>query len=438
MHENKIESMKRENQETNQREEIKHDELIIINGGSFGKRIQNILSSHNINVQLITTSNYTNITNRLYLLQVYGVSSAIQRKQYYSDYSINTTGNITVNWSNIKDIIKKRVDEVKRSIKHTENTYSVKEVNEHIYINNIKSTASNIVLVDYTTDTSTDTVTLDNIWIKLVNDMESIPKSVFISGGNKKSVETASILSDLGCKVYVSTSDEVFLSLYEKNIQESVKNLLLEKGVTVFFKSQVISVNKTNSITVTISDGSITQTLSNLEYFLSENEYSITQDIQKTEENPRITRITSPNNYLKHAEIDLLTRIYPDIFPIRDISVLQDTFRLTPSFIYTNPPAASVGYTEIEANKIYSNVRVINPKFRGLFYSVCQNKSITDYKLIFTSDNNEVLSGLHLFGISSIDIIKGFSIGMYCKLSPEDILSTIPIHPTSSEEVITG
>ncbi|KAI5128175.1 glutathione reductase (NADPH) [Nematocida parisii] len=436
MHASKSEHQVCEDPGTIPGEGIKHDDLIIINGGSFGKRIQNILLTHSINVRLITTSNYTSTINRLYLLHVYGVSTAIQRKQYYSDYSISTTGSTTVNWGNIKDIIKKRVDEVRRSINHTENTYSVKEVNEHVYINNIKSRARNIVLVDYTT--ATDTVTLDNIWVKLVNDMASIPKSVFISGGNKKSVETASILSDLGCKVYVSTGDDVFLSLYEKNIQESVKNLLLEKGVTVFFNSQVISVNKTTFTTVTVSDGSITQTLTNLEYFLSESEYSITQDTPSTPGNSRITRITAPYAYLKHAEIDLLTRIYPGIFTVHDIPVLQDMFRLTPSFIYTNPPAASVGCTEIEANKSQARVRVINPKFRGLFYSVCQNKSITDYKLIFTSDNKEVLSGLHLFGPSSIDIIKGFSIGMYCKLSPEDILSTIPIHPTSSEEVITG
>ncbi|EHY64961.1 hypothetical protein NERG_02017 [Nematocida ausubeli] len=411
------------------------DEVLIVNGGSFGERLKNLIKEKGIkSVETIRTKDSMKIKNRLYQAVTHSMATALDRVQYYADYSLRLKCKSKVDWSILREKIKKKVHEIEANKTAPEDIYSIEKKGSEIYINGEVCRAKNIVVVNSVENT--EEINLNNLWIKLV-ELESTSFCVFLSGGSRQTVETASILSDLGCKVYLSLKDTVLLPECDTNIQENIKNILLEKGVTLFFESSVEIINelgRTYTVTVNTSNG-FSQVVKDIDYYFTEREYSLEIN---TMESQRILSVSEPGKNIGKAEVEVLNNLFPSEF-----SKDEKYFPLVPTYIYTSPPAATVGYTEALARKNFPSVRVVNPKFRGLFYSVCQNKVPTDYKLVFalgTAENpqKERLVGLHLFGASSIDAIKGFSIGMYCGISPEDILKTIPIHPTSSEEVITG
>ncbi|KAI5161823.1 glutathione reductase (NADPH) [Nematocida ausubeli] len=413
---------------------LKGDEVLIVNGGSFGERLKNLMKEKGIkSVETINTQESMKIKNRLYQVVTHSMASALDRVQYYTDYSLRLKCKSKVDWKILREKIKKRVHEIEAQ-NTPEDIYSIEKKEDEIWINNTVCKAKNIVIVNSTENT--EEINMNNLWIKLV-ELESTSFCVFLSGSGKQSVETASILSDLGCKVYLSLKDTVFLPECDTNIQEYIKNILLEKGVTLFFESTVEKINeldRTYTVTVNLSNGA-SQIVKDIDYYFTEREYSLEIDAVQSQ---RILSISEPGKNIGNAEVEVLNTLFPSEF-----SMDKKYFPLVPTYIYTSPPAAAVGYTEAMARKSFPCVRIVNPKFRGLFYSVCQNKVPTDYKLVFASDTAEYpqkerLVGLHLFGTSSIDAIKGFSIGMHCGISPEEILKTIPIHPTSSEEIITG
>ncbi|KAI5192251.1 glutathione reductase (NADPH) [Nematocida minor] len=407
--------------------------VLIVNGGSFGKRIKHELEKKDIRgVHLVSTECCTQKRNTLYKTFIHAAAEVIDRKQYYSDYSIKIEKRSKINWIEIRDRIKEKIAQVEMK-QAPVSTCTVKEMNQKIYIDSEECSAENIIMVNSHVSSE---IGFNNIWIKLL-EMESLPKRVFINGCNKHSIEAASMLSDLGSKVYLMSPGKDLMVGYDKNIQESVKSILLDKGVTLFFNSSLADKDVLNKpkIRVRMPSG-IDHAVENVDLYLYEHEHSLSK-VKKGSQ--YVFKVAEPSKKIGAAEISLLCSMYPNVFTPE-----MDYKPYVPCYIYTSPPVAVIGYTEEEAIKRYTKVRTTSSKFRGLFYSVCQNKVPTDYKIIYACDidkeinNEEKLVGLHLFGKSSIDVIKGFAIGMHCGISPEEILKTIPIHPTSSEEVITG
>lgn len=405
---------------------------LIINGGSFGERLKYELEQKNIKtVKTIESADCIKKKNILYKTLIHAAASALERKQHYTDYSLSIESVLKLDWKTLRIKIQQKAESIIQKEKERP-LYSVTEENGRIYINGTLCKARHIVIIH---SEKNEEISLNNVWVKLI-ERTTIPGRIFIKGSNKNAVEAASILSDLGSKVYLLTESKTLLEDYETNIQDAIKSVLLEKQVVLFFQASVISTQSIQQkvrITLKISTGA-EQVLTEINYCLIEQEYKI---FENSIEGCTVIKIVEPTQKQRHAEIAVLNKLYPEIFMKQ-----SEYMPFIPIYIFTSPSAAAVGYTESEARSVFTDVRVVSPKFRGLFYAVCQNKIATHYKLIFARINvnhvqEEKLIGLHLFGPSSIDAVKGFAVAMHCGISPEEILKTIPIHPTSSEEIIT-
>ncbi|KAI5180185.1 hypothetical protein NEOKW01_0514 [Nematocida sp. AWRm80] len=111
-----------------------------------------------------------------------------------------------------------------------------------------------------------------------------------------------------------------------------------------------------------------------------------------------------------------------------------------PRNIYTIPEKSTIGITETKAIETAVEHRILKTKFRGLFYSVSERKLETEYKIIISTSaqNKDKVIGLELSGDSSISAMKGFAIAINLGLTIKEVGQTLPIHPTSSEEIIMG
>ncbi|KAI5191654.1 glutathione reductase (NADPH) [Nematocida sp. AWRm77] len=411
---------------------------ILVNSEGFGKRIQKEMGKHGgSSVLLVDTQKEENRQNRLVKMWLHAGTSAIERAEYAREYEITNLEHIP-KWEIFREKILQKIEGV-QEIKEEDTPLKISaahiEVKQGgVYIDGVAHRTETLVFVNRNTEKHA--VALDNLYLFLLK-QKTLPQRWLIQGSSHKCAEAASILSDLGCKVYLITEHPSILPNEETNLQARITALMESKGVSVFLNTSIVrhTVKNGKHSFVIKEKNFFDHNILSIDYQIIEKEYSLAKE---TVQNVCVVQMQNPYLNRGFAEASILALLLPST---QQISIAHYLF--VPRFIYTNPPAASVGYTEAMAQEARLSVRTANPRFTSLFYSVSQTKVPTDYKLIIEkgadkASEDEKVIGLHLFGNSSCDVIKGFSIALYCGISPDELVKIIPIHPTSSEEVITG
>ncbi len=115
-------------------------------------------------------------------------------------------------------------------------------------------------------------------------------------------------------------------------------------------------------------------------------------------------------------------------------SVKMD-YSIVPSCIFTIPEIGSVGMTEEEARKKYSDVVV--GKFpmmaSGKALAMGENEGFT--KIIAHKKYGEIL-GVHIIGPSATEIIAEATVVMKLEGTLEELIDTIHAHPTIAETIM--
>jgi glutathione reductase (NADPH) len=106
------------------------------------------------------------------------------------------------------------------------------------------------------------------------------------------------------------------------------------------------------------------------------------------------------------------------------------------STVFSHPNVATVGLTEQEARRRYSNVDVYRSVFRPLKHTLSGHADRVLMKLVVDADSDRLL-GCHMVGEDAGEIIQGFAVALKMGASKTDLDSTIGIHPTAAEEFVT-
>jgi glutathione reductase (NADPH) len=108
-----------------------------------------------------------------------------------------------------------------------------------------------------------------------------------------------------------------------------------------------------------------------------------------------------------------------------------------PSVVFSHPPIATVGMTENEARERYANdVRVYRSEFTPMRHSLSPHGSISAMKLVCVGKEQRVV-GIHIIGDNADEMLQGFAVAVKMGATKADFDSTIAIHPTSAEELVT-
>ncbi|KAK4767214.1 hypothetical protein SAY86_014964 [Trapa natans] len=107
-----------------------------------------------------------------------------------------------------------------------------------------------------------------------------------------------------------------------------------------------------------------------------------------------------------------------------------------PSAVFSQPPIGQVGLTEEQAIQQYSDVDIFTANFRPLKATLSGLPDRIFMKLIVCAKTNKVL-GLHMCGEDSPEIMQGFAVAIKAGLTKADFDSTVGIHPTAAEELVT-
>lgn len=121
----------------------------------------------------------------------------------------------------------------------------------------------------------------------------------------------------------------------------------------------------------------------------------------------------------------------------------KTSYELVPTVVFSHPTIGTIGLTEPQAIEKYGkdNLKIYRSTFVNLYYSMFSHmepaeKPKTVVKMICAGEN-ELVVGLHIIGMAADEMLQGFGVAMKMGATKADFDSSVAIHPTAAEEVVT-
>ena len=283
-------------------------------------------------------------------------------------------------------------------------------------------------------------------------DLTDIPKRVLVIGGGYIAVEFAGIWRSAGAAVTVAVRGENVLRGFDLDVREAVAEGMQKRGIEILRESLLRSIEATDEgLSVRLAGGEVrlvdTVLFATGRTPVTEGLGLETVGVQKNErgaiEVDAFSRTNVPSIY---AVGDVTDRV--NLTPVaiaEGRAVVETLFRDTPttvnhanvpSAVFSQPPVASVGLTELAARRLPGKIDVYRSRFRPMKHTLSGRDERTLMKLIVDRETRKVL-GAHMVGSDAPEIIQGIAIALQCGATKEQFDRTIGIHPTAAEEFVT-
>jgi glutathione reductase (NADPH) len=107
-----------------------------------------------------------------------------------------------------------------------------------------------------------------------------------------------------------------------------------------------------------------------------------------------------------------------------------------PSAVFSQPPVATVGLSERKARERFGSIDIFVTSFRPLKHALTGRDERTMMKLVVERASGRVV-GCHMVGADAPEIIQGFALAVRCGATKAMFDSTVGVHPTAAEELLT-
>ncbi|MDE3839520.1 dihydrolipoyl dehydrogenase [Bacillus methanolicus] len=283
--------------------------------------------------------------------------------------------------------------------------------------------------------------------------MESLPNSIIIVGGGVIGIEWASMLSDFGVDVTVIEYAERIIPTEDNEISKEMQRLMKKKGVKIATNAKVLPetlqkgdgviisaevkgeqrVFKAEKILVTVGRQA------NIEGIGLEN-----TDIQVENGCIKVNEYFQTKESHIYAIGDCIGGLqlahvasHEGIVAVEHIAGQNPSpidYSLVSKCIYSNPEAASVGFTEDEAKEKGYKVKVGKFSFRAIGKALVFGESDGFVKIVADEETDDIL-GVHMIGPHVTDMISEAGLARVLDATPWEIAHTIHPHPTLSEAI---
>ena len=107
-----------------------------------------------------------------------------------------------------------------------------------------------------------------------------------------------------------------------------------------------------------------------------------------------------------------------------------------PTVVFSHPAIGTVGLTEEEARKRFTDVKVYTTRFTAMYNALTEHRPKTAMKLVCVGAEERIV-GAHVIGDGADEMLQGFAVAVKMGARKADFDDTIAIHPTSAEEFVT-
>lgn len=282
--------------------------------------------------------------------------------------------------------------------------------------------------------------------------LEALPRRAAVIGGGYIGLEFAGILNGLGVDVHLLHRGDRILRGFDDEVRHIVAREVEKKGVKIHLDAPLEALEKN-------ADGSIRCRI--------EGGGDVEADLVlfATGRTPRTDGIGLEDNGVtldRHGGIvvdDHFRSSVPNILAVGDVihrlqltpvalaegmAVARSLFAgdtramdyvNVPTAVFSQPPLATVGYTEEQARAEY-DVVVYKSEFTTLKHTLSGRNERSFMKLVVDKPTDRVL-GVHIVGTDAAEMLQGFAVALKCGATKAQLDETIGIHPTSAEELVT-
>lgn len=106
------------------------------------------------------------------------------------------------------------------------------------------------------------------------------------------------------------------------------------------------------------------------------------------------------------------------------------------SAVFSQPPIASVGLSEAEAQEACDALTIYESRFNAMRNTLSGRQEKTYMKLIVDAVSDKIM-GVHMVGPDAAEIMQGIAIAVKMGATKADFDATIGIHPSAAEEFVT-
>jgi glutathione reductase (NADPH) len=283
--------------------------------------------------------------------------------------------------------------------------------------------------------------------------LPAMPKRILVVGGGYIAVEFAGILAGYGAAVTQVHRGGLFLRGFDRDVRAHLASEMRKKGIDLRFHRDLVEVVRTSAgaLQCRLDDDSTLEVDAVLAAIgrvpntaeLGLDAAGVTVDERGAIRVDERFRTSAPSIY---AVGDVVDRI--QLTPValaEGMLVAQNLFGGTdrrpdyeaiPSAVFSDPPIGTVGLTEEEARAERGAVDIYKSTFTPMKQTMTGHDEKTLMKLVVERATQRVL-GVHMVGPDAGEIIQGFAVALKCGATKAQLDSTIGIHPTAAEELVT-
>lgn len=275
-----------------------------------------------------------------------------------------------------------------------------------------------------------------------------LPASLLIVGGGPVGVELGQALARLGVQVTLVQGPARILPREEIEVSETIARILQSEGVTVVTKARVLKAEyQGNKKRVTVKQGEQLVTFEADELLLAVGRQPNLEGLNLeaagvayTEQGIRVNTYlqTSQANIFALGDViggHLFTHIaaYQAGVAVRNallpVGKKKVDYRVLPWCTFTDPEAARVGLTSLEAQQCHRQVRVITFPWADIDRAQTERATTGFIKLVLAGKKEEVV-GAHMVGAHAGELLGEMALAMQHHLTISHILATIHPYPT--------
>lgn len=283
--------------------------------------------------------------------------------------------------------------------------------------------------------------------------LESLPKRVVVIGGGFIACEFAGIFNGLGSSVVQLYRGEQILRGFDHDVQNALAAEMQKKGIDIRLGINVTELIRQSDglITLKLDDGGELQ--ADTVMFATgrvPNVRGLGLEVAGVEALPggmiKVNEYSQTNLPNVFAVGDVTSRVNLTPVALMEGHAFADSefggnprpvnHRFVPSAVFSHPPVATVGFSEKDAATHFGQLHVYRSVFTPMKHTLSGRKEKTMMKLLVQASTGKVV-GLHVVGMDAPEIVQGFAVAIKSGLTKQQFDSTIGIHPTAAEELVT-
>jgi glutathione reductase (NADPH) len=283
--------------------------------------------------------------------------------------------------------------------------------------------------------------------------LQALPRRILIQGGGYIALEFACIFAGFGSDVTVVYRGDNVLRGFDDDVRTHVRSEMEKEGINILTGCIVNRVDKHGKeFTSHLSNGSSVGS-DQVMFAIGRHPNVANLGLEKAGVtiNPAnggiavdgFSRTSVPNIY---AIGDVTHRNNLTPVAIREGHAFADTVfgkrqiqvdhADIPTAVFCQPEVGTVGLTEAQARAQFSRVDIYKAIFRPMKATLSGRDTRILMKLIVDATTDRVV-GCHIVGDGAAETIQVLGIAVKMKATKADFDSTMALHPTSAEELVT-